>query len=44
MGLMKKSLLFLIVVTFALPCAADNPPVGKIPAPEMIALAQAHSP
>jgi hypothetical protein len=27
-----------------LPCPADNPPAGKIPAPEMIALAQAHSP
>ncbi len=44
MGIMKKSLLFLLVISFALPCSADNPPAGKIPAPEMIALAQAHSP
>lgn len=44
MNTMKKLVLFLLVLTFAVPCAADNPPAGKIPAPEMIALAQAHSP
>jgi enterochelin esterase family protein len=44
MIIMKKVLLFLLVLTFALPCAADNPPAGKVPAPVMIAMAQAHSP
>ncbi len=34
----------MLVLFPALPCAADNPPAGKVPALEMIALAQAHSP
>jgi enterochelin esterase family protein len=41
---MKQILLSLFVFSFALPCAADNPPAGKVPAPEMVAMAKAHSP
>ncbi len=42
---MKKPLLFALLLSFALPsCAADNPPAAKLSAPELIALAQAHSP
>ena len=45
MSSMKKPLLFLLVLILALPaCAADNPPAGKLSAPELIALVQAHSP